>query len=502
MQPGLQIKQLLDNISHLGKTTKLPPNGTGKFSGKLHNILQAVGGKQTHGGKEPEGITFQSLSGEKGRKLIAALRDLFLKNGISPEDIVTNEAALMALKDSLKTAGIDVTGIESLLQSLKADSGNPDVRLSEVFKRLSELEEKEGDEDMLELSSLPYIESILSQFFSDPKQQKAALDGVLQEGQGISLSRLVFNLRKLVQQLPDNGRSVPDQPVQEQIVNLMSQMGLAPGKGTMTLERFVSKLEAMVAEASTSPDKVQAATAAWNRFIDNLSWAKNAKPEAGDLKLSERPSPLPGSKMTVAAAGQAVSDNKFAAITKPFIVGEENPIEAKQGIVSIGEGTSDVRMPAGISTPAAKLPVRTLPVYVLNQVSRQIVRSHQNGNNEIRLQLHPPSLGRLQININGTGDGVRIGIVTEQHATQELLMSHAGGLKSVLLEQGFHLEKIDIQFDQFFDQSFAYARKESNKFNGQRQRGNGFRQNRDIESTEDVQTATKKNESGLLDLVA
>ena len=99
-------------------------------------------------------------------------------------------------------------------------------------------------------------------------------------------------------------------------------------------------------------------------------------------------------------------------------------------------------------------------------------------------------------------DGVRVNIVAEQQVTQELLLSHAGELKSVLMELGLRLEKIDVQFDQFFDQSLSYARQESNKSNGRRQRGADARQPGGAEQTEEGLSETPKEGEGILDLVA
>jgi len=131
-----------------------------------------------------------------------------------------------------------------------------------------------------------------------------------------------------------------------------------------------------------------------------------------------------------------------------------------------------------------------------------MVRSYQNGTKEIRLQLNPPNLGRLQMHIDSTGETLRVQIVTEQQSTQELLLSHAGNLKSVLSDQGLRLEKIDVQFDQFFDQSLSNARQESGRSNSRRQRGQGGLGSSDREFPDENRNEKPRATEGVLDLVA
>ena len=497
--PGLEIKQLLGDFSQFSEEMGPTQNGTGIFSGIMQTVQKAINGKNAGSGQGLEGIPLASLSGLKGKKLIEALKKCFLENGISLEDVFANGAALKALKGWLQHAGFDPTRIESLLKDLKAGSGKQGVSLSELFRRLSDLEEEDDPGAMADLSALPYIESILSMLLSDPEMQKAALEGVKLEGKGIDLPRLVLNLKNLVQQLPEKGRSVPDESAQRHIVKLMSRMGMTPENGTMTLERFVSELEAMAAKPSSS-----SATAGLNRFMDHLQWVKDSRKKGTDqLTVSEKSTVAPFNTLKGSASDPAIPGSKSAASQEPLVKTGETVGDVKNIAASVEDAAAVTRVSDRFSGPAVKQPVRTLPAYVLNQVSRQIIRSHHNGSKEIRLQLHPPNLGRLQMNIDGSGGGIRVNIAAEQQGTQELLLSHAGELKSLLNEQGFRLEKIDVQFEQYFDQSLSYARQESNKSNNRRQRGTGSQEeHREVDSTPEELSETTPEGEGILDLVA
>ncbi len=146
---------------------------------------------------------------------------------------------------------------------------------------------------------------------------------------------------------------------------------------------------------------------------------------------------------------------------------------------------------------------RTLPSYVLDQVSRQILRAFQNNDNEIKLQLKPPHLGRLQMSIESTNNGFKVGIITENPATREMLLSHISELRSILMDQGLHLEKIDVQISYNFDQSTAKGKQELNNSKGRKHSEFKLSDAEDIEnftgSQEDERSFRK---DGVLDLVA
>lgn len=115
----------------------------------------------------------------------------------------------------------------------------------------------------------------------------------------------------------------------------------------------------------------------------------------------------------------------------------------------------------------AKTPVtRTLPGYLLDQVSRQIVNLRTAGENEITLQLKPPHLGRMKLNIEHSAGGIKVGIVVESDAAKEMLLSHTNELKAALGDQGLRLDKIDVETQSHFDRSMAQAGREFGQSGG------------------------------------
>jgi len=504
--PGLQIEQLMKNLLPLEDGSGLKANGSDKFSGTLNSLLKAIDIKRQRIG---QGLNLHTLSGAKGKKFLAGLKKLFLENGLNPNNQEANATALAAFERLLVSAGFDPKQIESLMQEFKASSGKNGIRLSELFKRALDLEEKIDSDQLLDPSAFPYIESILSQLLPNPADRQMAWEGVRRERKGIDLSRLIQNLKKIAQNLPDKGRAQPGEIVQRQVAKLMKDMGMAPETGTVTLEKFVAKLEAAVsAQDKASGFGGGVATADLSRMMGNIKPVQNSKNETGNPDGTEKTkvAPINGDKKVrpldgknTAAVDPVKTETKIQVPKNALQNIEASMDEIKPMATAVSDSLKGTDPLTRSGAATSQLPVRTLPAYVVNQVSRQMVRSYQNGTKEIRLQLNPPNLGRLQMHIDNTGETLRVRIITEQQSTQELLLSHAGNLKSVLSDQGLRLEKIDVQFDQFFDQSLSNARQESGRSNSRRQRGQG---GRDREFSDENRNEKPLATEGVLDLVA
>jgi flagellar hook-length control protein FliK len=181
-----------------------------------------------------------------------------------------------------------------------------------------------------------------------------------------------------------------------------------------------------------------------------------------------------------------------------------------------GKKTSEQRLPAtdnfikaiktadGVSVSVKASETRTLPGYLLDQVSRQIVRLRTAGENEITLQLKPPHLGRMKLNVEHTSGGIKVGIVVESATAKEMLLSHTNELKAALGDQGLRLDKIDVGIQNDFGRSMAQADRDFSRSGGQ----SGRQNDRDVLDShltpeELVRPETIRNvEAGRLNLVA
>lgn len=103
---------------------------------------------------------------------------------------------------------------------------------------------------------------------------------------------------------------------------------------------------------------------------------------------------------------------------------------------------------------------RPFPLHVVNQVGRQMAFAIRRGENQVRVQLKPPNLGSIQLDMVMKDYVLKVAMITEHHAVKELLMSHVHELREALVEQGVELQRIDINIDHHFGQSLANAQRD------------------------------------------
>ena len=517
--PGIQIDQMFENFNGFGEGKKAGRESKDLFSGMMNNILNRV--------NADKGLTQGKLLNadirEKSPQLLESIKKYLLSKGISLDQVCADDATLGRLKRFLESAGFKGDAIGRLLGELKSGSFKKGVRLSDVFAKLSELKETGDSDTMLDISAVPYIESILTKLLPESEYQHTALKEVMIDGQGVDLSRLVENLRRIIAQHPEKGRSQPKEADQRQLAGLLAKFGIDSEKGTLTLDRFVSGLESLAAKIRMHQSSRRVETAELKGFFDGLKPMDESQAGMGKrmddsreglkmvqgLKTDDIPQKVfnPGHgdknpRALLKTEGRP-ADQRMLRPEGEAVKAVETVNDAKNTVTPAESSSETPKSASRLFGPEPRAEARTLPAYVLNQVSRQIIRSHQNGMNQLELQLKPPHLGRLQMQINHSGDTIRVSIVTEQIAAREILMSHAGELRTHLTEQGMRVEKIDIQFDQSFDQSMANARHESNRSNARRQKGSRSTPgSQSAEAVSEEPPEPVRVREGILDLVA
>lgn len=64
-----------------------------------------------------------------------------------------------------------------------------------------------------------------------------------------------------------------------------------------------------------------------------------------------------------------------------------------------------------------------------------------------RIELDPPELGRMRIDVRLAGEGIRIGVLTERKDACDLLNERLAGLKSALEQHGLRVERVEVLTD-------------------------------------------------------
>lgn len=83
---------------------------------------------------------------------------------------------------------------------------------------------------------------------------------------------------------------------------------------------------------------------------------------------------------------------------------------------------------------------------LLEQIESRLQRMVLKGRETVLLQLEPESLGRLKMEVSLGDHGVTAKMTTESLAVRELIFNHVHTLKEALLDQGFRVENIQVDY--------------------------------------------------------
>ena len=144
----------------------------------------------------------------------------------------------------------------------------------------------------------------------------------------------------------------------------------------------------------------------------------------------------------------------------------------------------------------------TLPDFVTRQVGKSIVRSINTGNNTIQMQLKPPELGKVFMNIDHSGSSVKVSVITEHQSAKDILAANVNEIKTLLSSSGINLESFEVDMSNDFQQSMADARSR-NQSTGKKQGAQGSGDDTQDDMTDSLaMQAAAINDNGSLHFVA
>ena len=102
-----------------------------------------------------------------------------------------------------------------------------------------------------------------------------------------------------------------------------------------------------------------------------------------------------------------------------------------------------------ISATKATLPGN--PIYktsienrLIDQIINRLSVRSSGSQSEVKIQLDPPSLGRVRMNITTSGDGVRTIIVAENQAVKQVIENNLSQLRDSMVGQGLKLDGFSV----------------------------------------------------------
>jgi len=452
-------------------------------------------------------------------------RNRLLSTGVPLKDLSLSPKSRPALKELLLAQGLSEEDVQPLLESLFGGNGSQEIEIAQLLIRLSELKvltDRKSSDQVVEVSDLPCVETLLRSLGLDAAQARKAMSLARVDGGGLSLKGLLQALKGIISHVPEETKAASiKEGSGEDAKGLLARIGMADEatkiNGPMSLERFVRLLEDKVAGLSPQRASKGEIENHMNRLLGHVL----AEPESqGRRSMAKAPSagkqhlfPVEGARDEPASKKlmKEVDDMAARGAWKTGRLQGEKPSLAKglQDMVSRARPQADASTPADNNnaglfvkakewmTPAKRGPLdqrvdqdarealysareavmhrsqmagtgarqmaRPFPLHVINQVGRQMAFAVRRGDSQVRLQLKPPNLGSIQLDMVMKDHVLKVAVITEHHAVKELLMSHVQDLRQALVEQGVELQGVDIEIDHHFGQSLANAQRDLNR---------------------------------------
>jgi flagellar hook-length control protein FliK len=170
---------------------------------------------------------------------------------------------------------------------------------------------------------------------------------------------------------------------------------------------------------------------------------------ASDVPLADVPQPEPKdrqpSDQTLAAPPSQAGDTRLAT-SGPTATPPATPPAAPATIVPLeaaaGPGWRlEADAPGAVTARSDAPPPAAGPQPVAQQIAAAVARASDG---QVEVRLDPPELGRVQIRMETTDDGVRAVVLAERPETQDLLRRNADQLARDLGSAGF--ERVSLDF--------------------------------------------------------
>ena len=488
-----------------GHEINVPQGKAGMFSGLLEQALGPGKATRLQGDKKT------TKTKGSAPEWLEHFRHQLLLLGIPLKEMSLSREALPDLKKLLIGEGYSELAVMDFLNKLLHEKAGHEIKLIELFEGLSKLKalSDKKSADAVEVSAVPYLEAILRRLGLDLQEVNSAIDQAKAQEGRLNLKSLVRNLKRVLNGLPDGNQLIADGKAAEDIKGMLTRMGIVNNAsnidGPISLERFVRILEQRVASLmprSLSGTQIENHV---NALLENVlvpSKQKQGKSSIETLyahKLKAFPDDdskaNPGFKQITEGWKTAAPQIKKAgagAEGAAEFPGKEDElfskmqklIEAMGGahgkkVIDQDKATSphwprEAMTDRGLGPDAViRQGVRPTPLHVVNQVARQISLSLRRGENHLRLQLRPPQLGAIQIDMDMKGSMLKIGMTAENNSVKEFLISSVQELRDSLVQHGVKLERLDVQVNYNLGQSMAQARRGWNGFQRQREEQRG-----------------------------
>ena len=508
---------LLKTASSLNDCKTVHKNNHGKFKTKgdfLSHILDNLGrdGKILFHGQNHHHLKGISSDNKGPRFYLESFRKALLATGKPVDKISLDTNDLPLLKKLLLQCGFSEQKSENILKELKINTPDGEINLANFFQKIGELDPPEQTEKndkqtcMIEPSAIPHMESVLRKFGLTPRELDTVFSATTVEGGGLDLKRFAIKLKEISNRLSDKIQKIKDYDTVNQISNKMETMGInlsdKAKAGKLSIEDFITSLEEMTKQRGKENSPPPELKSTMDRLLERVMISGDKQKFVGspqedtNFKLHD-----PITRQQINEKGESIDNGSLLTnlneeSEKTNHMGRQ-PIEdthhaKKIGLFSNSTGSKGFQNKTGKEVHDMKSGTRImessqqsavsnfsnsintvesndtslktpLPTYLIDQVGKQISRSILRGDRIVRLQLKPPELGRVKINIDIKDNALKLGMIAEHSSVKELLLSNVHELREALVSQGIKLENIDVQINTGFGQSMAGSKEWMNE---------------------------------------
>ena len=531
------ILKLISSLLNGKASGNLQPFKSGKENSNfLSDMLKALHGSKNGAFQMADKSTeINTTANKKGYKYyLESFKKDLLAQGKPLNKTFLKEKDLPLLKTFLLQCGFSHEKVERFLKDLKGNNSNGEFNLSQTILKITELgapKRKEHQDETFAPATVPYIESVLRDFNLTPKELDKVFSKARIEGGGLDIDRLVEKLKEIKGRKPSENKTVVDQKLSQQISDKMEKIGMnIPEKGKadqISLKDFIASLEQITEkvgkEKKVSPDikntldKIiervelsgqKPASESSVKFsskyhftesllkdeinkkghhafdkkkISSLEKNKSGKNESissllkqKDIKVKNYVGSSAGTSNHSGKADLLSNLNKQTELINP-VKEQGYRVDTETGQINVPRNTEAFNFTDTLKTVEyGEKPFRGyLPASIVDQVGKQISRSIIRGDQVVTLQLKPPDLGTLRIQMDIKDHTLRLSMTAEYHSVKELLLNNIHELKEALIQHGVKLEKVDVQINYNFGQSLGASKEGTDSGQGWRQDFNG-----------------------------
>jgi len=374
---------------------------------------------------------------------------------IAPQELASVDNFQEAM-DYLKELGFDVQTMETLLEIFNNDSG---LDVGALLQSLTAQNSKLKDfsfQDYLSTNSLD------KNSFSQLENRKGLINDLLKQAG-----------------FPDKEAKNFIQKFQSQQNNTSNLNGESAKQDFSTVDKMtkpevVSQASKDLVNIETGPKKKEETTVKKSEIKNKFNPDGNKHRDGGGSKGDEKVSST-GDNIKVESKdtrqektiSQSTIGMKYADANLDATKSKSLEAIKANGEVQVlnnngaggGNNKSILNTKAAISENTIyKAPIESR---VIDQIINRLSIRSNGSQSEVKIQLDPPSLGRVRMNIITSGDGVRTVIIAENQAVKQTIENNLSQLRDSMLSQGLKLDGFSVFVGGDSNQEFSQQRDHS-----------------------------------------